>query len=113
MTFDTDLFQQLLHVYDEHRAKYRPLDEFKVTQKQWDELLRLASADDDTPWSPEARVFGTPVRLVETFEESTVHEMRIAALRAQITEEMADRNLDDLFKQYYSFGFRPSDGPTL
>lgn len=117
-TFDTKLFQQLLRAYEEHRAKYKPLAEIKVTQEQWDELLRLASAEDDTPWSPEARVFGTPVRLVETFEESTVYEMRIAALKAQIAEQAAGWDSHEfVFKTFGTFNFDtycpPRPGGTL
>lgn len=75
--FDADLFAQLLQAYNKHRAKYRPLTEFKVTKGQLDELHTAAARLTpivSAPFPPMPLIFGIPVRLVDTFEESTVYE---------------------------------------
>jgi hypothetical protein len=75
--FDEDLFARLLEAYAEHRAKYEPLTEFKVTKDQLDELAALAPVNNpfvSAPFPPMPLIFGIPVRLVATLEESTVYE---------------------------------------
>lgn len=86
ITFDNELFARLRLFYDEHRAKYKPLEEFKVTQEQFDKLCALVPPSDEPP-PPTAFLFGIPVRLVETFEESTVYEQ----WRERFIQEMQDR----------------------
>ena len=73
LPFDETTFEGLCHAYDRIRAKTAAVPkEFKVTQAQLDELRALVPAAE--PTAPVNWLLGIPVRLVNTFEESTVYE---------------------------------------
>ena len=73
LPFDKTTFEGLCRAYDRVRAKTAAVPkEFKVTQEQLDELRALVPTAEPTAsvnW-----LLGIPVRLVDTFEESTVYE---------------------------------------
>lgn len=88
ITFNGQLFTQLRHAYDEHRTKYKPLTEFKVTQTQLDQLVALVPPADAPP-SPAAFLSGIPVRLVDAFEESTVYELWLRSFLKGLRESLS------------------------
>jgi hypothetical protein len=70
-------FAYIDRILADHRAAYAPpITEFKITQDQLDQLRRTVPM---TPaLSPASTLFGIPVILVDTDEESTLFNMRPA-----------------------------------